>query len=264
MKTLYLGLGRSVAIGLFCASLQGGLALAKDQVQEEFHQSYPLTPNGRLRLDNVNGKVRITAWDRAEVKVDAVKRADQQERLDQVKIEIESAPDQIRIHTRYPESGSRWRLKYESPSVDYEIKVPVQARIDRVHTVNGSLDIEGVQGAVHASTVNGHMHLRGLADETALESVNGTVEAAFDRVEGVKSITLKTVNGKVELALPPNTDAELSAKTVNGNIRTDDDLTVQKNWPVGRELHGKLGKGGTRIKAETVNGSINIRHTETR
>jgi hypothetical protein len=40
---------------------------------EEFHQTYALTPDGRVELDNINGDVHISTWDRSEVKVDAVK-----------------------------------------------------------------------------------------------------------------------------------------------------------------------------------------------
>jgi hypothetical protein len=259
MKATLAMWGRSVAIGLLWAGLQSGVVRAKDQVRGEFHQTYPLTANGQVRLDNVNGKVQITTWDRAEVKVDAFKRAEKQEHLDALKIEIDSKSDRIRIHTHYPDSKSGWRWKNDSASVDYEIKVPAQARLEDVQTVNGSLEIEGVRGAVHASTVNGRLGVKGLAANADLTSVNGTVEAAFDRIEGVKSVALKTVNGKVELTLPANADADVSANTVNGSIHTDHDLTVKKNWPLGSELHGKLGKGGTRIKAETVNGAIQIR-----
>jgi len=259
MKATLATWGRSIAIGLVSAGLQTGVVAAKDRLQEEFHQTYPLTADGELRLDNVNGKVQITAWDRAEIKVDAIKRAETQENLDAVKIEIDSKSDRIRIHTKYPDAKSGWRGKSNSASVDYEIKVPAQARMEDVQCVNGSLEIEGVHGAVHASTVNGRLGVKGLAADADLASVNGTVEAAFDQLEGVKSVALKTVNGKVELTLPANADADVSAHTVNGGIHTDHDLTVKKNWPLGSELRGKLGKGGTRVKAETVNGTIQIR-----
>src|SRR5258708_30954038 len=53
-----------------------------DEVREEFHQTYPLSANGRVTVENLNGSVRIAVWDRNEVKVDAVKRAYRRERLD--------------------------------------------------------------------------------------------------------------------------------------------------------------------------------------
>jgi hypothetical protein len=83
------------------------------------------------------------------------------------------------------------------------------------------------------------------------------VEAVFDKLDG--SVSLKTVNGHVELTLPSNVNADVSGSTVNGGIHGDPGLTVKKNWPVGSELHGTLGKGGTPVKTETVNGGIRVK-----
>ena len=84
----------------------------------------------------------------------------------------------------------------------------------------------------------------------------------FDKLEGVKSVTLKTVNGKAEVELPANADADISAHTLNGGIKTSTGLTVKKNWPVGKDLQGKLGKGGTKVRLETVNGGIQVRQLD--
>src|SRR5208283_2268927 len=51
--------------------------------REEFHKVYPLSAQGHVEIANVNGPVHIAAWDRPEVKVDAVKSAWSQKRLDE-------------------------------------------------------------------------------------------------------------------------------------------------------------------------------------
>ena len=74
-----------------------------DQDQrEEFHQTYPLSPTGRVSLENINGGVQIKVWDRAEVQIDAIKRAYRRERLAEAKIEINANQDNIHIRTKYP------------------------------------------------------------------------------------------------------------------------------------------------------------------
>ena len=253
----------------FAGLLAGGLllsppcpGLAKDQLREEFRQTYSLAADGRLMLDNVNGEIRITTWDRAEVKMEAVKKADSQEHLDAVQIEVESNADRLQIKTRYPNTKpGEPREQNPSASVDYTLTVPRQARLEKVATVNGSVTIDGVRGDVAASTVNGPLTVKGLAGEARLSSVNGTVESSFDKLEGVKSVSLKTVNGKVVLTLPPDADADISVKTIGGSISADDGLAVRKGR-VGQEWNSILGKGGTPIKVKTVNGGIQIRHSE--
>src|ERR1035438_539320 len=70
---------------------------------EEFHQTYALTADGRVELDNINGAVHISTWERNEVKVDAVKYADSKERLEQARIDIDSGNDHLSIRTKYPD-----------------------------------------------------------------------------------------------------------------------------------------------------------------
>ncbi len=65
------------------------------RLTEEFHHTYPLPADGRVELDNLNGDVHITAWDENQVKVDAVKYANTQERLNEMKIEIGSGSDYL-------------------------------------------------------------------------------------------------------------------------------------------------------------------------
>ena len=240
-------------VGGLVLGLQHGGALAKDQLREELHRTYPLAAAGRVELANVNGKIVIATWDRDEVKVDAVKQAKNQADLESVTIEIEAKPEAIRIKSKYPDSK-----RSNSSSVDYTVTVPRAAQLDKISNVNGAVEIDGVRGAVHASTVNGVLKATGLTQNAELSSVNGAVQASFDRVDAVKTISLKTVNGKTTLALPEGADADVTAHTVNGRISTEQPLTVKKRWPLGSDLSGTLGKGGTHIELSTVNGAIAI------
>ncbi|HYW70792.1 MAG TPA: hypothetical protein VE961_07150, partial [Pyrinomonadaceae bacterium] len=128
-----------------------------DELTETFSQTYPLSPTGRVSIANINGDVHINVSDQGFVKVDAVKRAYSRERLSEVNVEVENTADSVQIKTRYPEDrnyngrnhGDSWA------SVEYTLTIPRRARVDGAELVNGSLDINGVQGDVHASLVNG-------------------------------------------------------------------------------------------------------------
>src|ERR1700721_1932974 len=91
--------------GTVCALLVLALAAhASDHrgaLSEEFHQTYALTPDGRVELDNINGAGHISTWDQNEVKVDAVKYADAKDRLDDARIEIDSSKEHLSIRTKY-------------------------------------------------------------------------------------------------------------------------------------------------------------------
>ncbi len=226
----------------------------------EFHQTYPLAANGRVSLENINGAVHVSAWDRNEVKVDAVKRARSKERLDEAQIKVNHDQNYVSIRTEYPERENDWGRHHENPaSVEYTLTVPRGATLDEIELINGGLDIEGVAGEVRASCINGHLTARGLQGRTRLSSVNSRVTAEFERLSQ-SPIDLESVNGAVRLTLPSDASADVQASTVSGSISDEFGIGVVHHKYVGHELHGQLGGGGTRIRLENVNGQIEIRH----
>jgi DUF4097 and DUF4098 domain-containing protein YvlB len=236
-----------------------------DEVREEFHQTYPLSPNGRVSLENINGSVRIAVWDQHEVKVDAVKTAFRRERLDEAKIQINSTGDSVRIRTDYPDRDQTFtsdeRGRYNNPAaVEYSLTIPRQARLDSIELINGSLDIDGTEGDVKASSINGYLKARSLSGDIRLSTINGGLEATLNRLDNAKPVNLSSVNGNITLILPSNANAQVRAGTVHGGINNDFGLPVIHGEYVGHELSGQIGNGGTRIKLGNVNGRITIKH----
>ena len=121
MKSIRFILGLITLAALALTAADSGRAQSsRPEVTEEFHQTYPLSASGRVSLSNINGSVHITAWDRNEVKVDAIKRARTPERLREAEIKVDANANAVEIETEYPEY--RWRdgERHEDPaSVEY-------------------------------------------------------------------------------------------------------------------------------------------------
>ena len=157
-------------------------ASASAQVTEEFHRTVPLSSNGRVSLDNVNGNVTITGWERNEVQIDAVKKAGNQQKLDEARIEVEASSDSVHIRTRYPEGHNN----NNPATVTYELHVPRVARLDGINLVNGSLNVSQVSGDIKASLVNGKTTVRDLTGRAEISSVNGTINAYYKSLDNVQ------------------------------------------------------------------------------
>ena len=217
-----------------------------------------------MSIQNINGDVHIAVWDQNEVKVDAVKRAYQRERLDEAKIVVENTADSVRIKTEYPERNQTFTdqgpRRYNNPAtVDYTLTIPRKARLDSAELVNGTLEIDGAEGDVKAASVNGQLKARGLVGEVKLSTVNGSVEATMTRLDDSKAVTLNSVNGNIVLIIPANAGALIKASTVHGGITNDFGLTVNDGQYVGHDLSGQIGSGGPRIRLNNVNGSIAVK-----
>jgi DUF4097 and DUF4098 domain-containing protein YvlB len=235
--------------------------------REEFHQTYPLAANGRVSVENLNGAVQIRVWDQDAVQLDAVKRANKRERLAEAKIDVYSTAESIRIKTVYPDYDQTFtddeKGRDSNPAtVDYTLTVPRKSRLESIELVNGSLDLEGTEAAVKASSVNGRVVARGLMGETKLSTVNGNLEATFKQLSETTPVSLGSVNGNVVVIIPSDSNATIRASTVHGAISNDFGVDVQDGEYVGHELYGQLGTGGPRIKLGNVNGGISIRHAQ--
>ena len=230
---------------------------------ERFEQTYPLSANGRVSVSNVNGSITIDTWDRNEVKLEAVKTADDKDRLADVEIKIDAQKDSLIIETNYDnwkrEGGNRGWRNYGKLSVEYRLTVPKNAVLNEIETVNGSINITNSNNLTKASAVNGQVIATNLRGTANLSTVNGTVEASFDQLQSSSRISLDTVNGTVNLTIPSDANATVRADTVNGSINNDFGLPVRKGQYVGRDLYGKIGSGEVQIRLNSVNGGLNVK-----
>jgi DUF4097 and DUF4098 domain-containing protein YvlB len=104
------------------------------------------------------------------------------------------------------------------------------------------------------------MQVEGAAGDMKLSTVNGRIAVVLVSLGHGQSVSFDSVNGKIEVTLPANADAKVSASTVNGGMTSKfPALVVQKEFPVSKKLKGTLGNGSASVKASTVNGGISFR-----
>lgn len=220
------------------------------EVREEFHKTVAMDADGSLSLKNVNGNIKVSAWERNEVQIDAVKTASSQEKLREARIEVAGSGHSVDVQTKYPEHSNN------GATVEYTIHVPRHARLLPVETVNGDVKVDGPRGRIKAKTVNGKVEVWNAADELEIESVNGEVKASLNST-GKSRVKMNVVNGGVALQLPASVNAHVKASTMNGDIHSDLPLHVEKSkYAPGASVDSNLGSGGETIELESVNGNI--------
>jgi len=217
----------------------------------DFRAIYSLNPTGRVNLQNVYGDVEITAWDRDEVLVQATKHSTDPRRLNDAQIVVDSSSELVSIHTAYVGADA------EHPaSVEYHIMVPRHANLENVRLTNGVLSISGVAGPVKASSINGNIKADKLEGQAELSTVNGRLDADFQKLNNCHPISLKTVNGPIRLVLPAGVGASVTALNRSGGIDSD----FGRSWksPLGYRLDASVNGGGVAIKLQNTNGGITV------
>jgi uncharacterized caspase-like protein len=219
----------------------GGSLAAGGELREEFHESYPLSLGGRVSVSNSLGEVRIRAWDRPEVRVDAVKRAYRPERLAEAQIEVSAGTNSITIRTLYPGGAAMFQTGNPDSSaiVDYTLTVPRAT-------------------AVEASSQSGGVTALGLSGYVKISSMSGDVEATFDQVTSQGRIELKTMSGSVSVTLPSDASADVSASSMSGRVRSDFQLAANQAEDDDK-MSTRIGGGGPSINLSSMSGDIHIR-----
>jgi putative adhesin len=224
-----------------------------------------------LYVRNLNGSIRVerATGDRAEVT--AVKRWRR------------GNPEDVRIETKRlggddgdviicafwsdnatcDEDGYRshgdnnnWRNHDNDTSVEFTVKLPAGVRLG-VSTVNGGVDVSGATSEVKASTVNGRVSAQSSGGPVNASTVNGDIDVRM-RDLGTGDLEYSTVNGSIEIEVPANLDADVDMRTVNGSLSADFPITLQGRVNP-RRIRATIGKGGRRLRLETVNGSVELR-----
>ncbi len=233
--------------GLFCISLR---CSAADQL---FKQTYPLPPGGSFLLENVNGSVHVDGWERDEVEVSAVKTAQSdQHDLELVKIEVDSKPGQVAVHTCYPKGQG------VEVAVEYHVHVPYRVLLGNVETVNGSVTVRGVDGSGELRSVNGNVEVTDSTGRFSEKTTNGNVRLELRQLSDGGPMNLETVNGSVVLGLPSTARANLKVLSMNGDVYSELPVTSRPGSPGARAFQAKLGTGGGQISVRTINGGIHL------
>jgi DUF4097 and DUF4098 domain-containing protein YvlB len=158
--------------------------------------------------------------------------------------------------------------------VDLEIQVPSKTNLN-LKTINGGgIVVENVEGEIEVTNLNGAVTLNNVAGSVVAHSMNGRVIASLRQVAEKKPMAFTSMNGNIDVTLPPSVKANLKMRTNNGGVYSDFDISPSNSPPTiedsrnrgGRyrvrldnSMVGTINSGGPDFDLRTFNGNIYIR-----
>ena len=246
-------------LGLFCLSVIGFDSceqLAKPQVSEATVQTHPLSAGAKVKIESSCGAIVVSGWDREECRVEAVKRAGDSRELALITLEADATGDRVSVRaTSPPGVGSN---SNRGPRVDIRVWVPRDAELEHVVSGRGDVAITDTDGDVVATSVNGSVLVERATGNLRLRCVNGRTVARLIALTPGRHVDLETVNGSTSVSLPVDASVDVSAQVTNGSVMSDLGLPIEPDFPAGRKMEGRLGRGGATVSARTANGSVSI------
>src|SRR4051794_32910953 len=127
-----------------------------------------LDRGGTVDLSLISGRIRVTGWDRPDVKISAS--------IESGSLEFEANSSRVSLGVE-DNDDSRGHRNHNVGEARYDVSVPRGARLI-LEAVSGDVTATGSQGEIEATSVSGNVNVTNGVREVSVESVSGSVHAS--------------------------------------------------------------------------------------
>src|ERR1700722_16678290 len=160
----------------------------KYEKSKTYSKSYPIDGNDRIKLTNQYGKIQVNTWDRHEVKVDVVIKAQAEDEgaaqklLDGVHITDGKDGDDVSFRTEIERIGGGFRFwdfgnnKKHKVEIDYTVYMPARTDLS-VEDSYGGIELPDLSGKVKISLSYGSVSAQNLSNP------NNEIEGSYGNMK---------------------------------------------------------------------------------
>jgi hypothetical protein len=235
----------------------------KIEKKKNYSKSYNVGSSDKVSFDNRFGELKITTWDKNEVKVDVIMtgKANTDERaqeiLNSIRIEDGKSGSGVFFKTHIENQNKKYskeekeKYRNEGFSIDYTVympsKNPLSAKNEFGKTIipdySGEIEVESKFGRLTAGDLSNVKRVRVEFGESTIESINnGKLNIHFSgksvvgKLSGSVDVTLEH-SGGVKLVLENNVK-EITIKNNFSNLYLD----VNKNFSGNFDINTNFGE----------------------
>jgi hypothetical protein len=191
-------------------------------LQELSEKVYSVGPDANISIHNQDGAILVYGSNLNEMRVQLLKKAYSQKRLNQIAIDVSTKPNAVSVTAKVP-SGRKWAFSDHSGTVDCTIVVPATARISALDLNAGEILLDSMRSPeVHARLRDGRIFARNCFTNLDLTMNRGTLTLAYDWWEEEKfSARMNIGQGNAWVFLPTEARFHLLARVARGKIAND-------------------------------------------
>lgn len=222
----------SLFLSLLVLGLLAPTAPATAQAQR-ISDTVALDPDGSVSIDNHEGSITVTTWDRDAVQYEVEIDADEgSEQLRNTEIEVDHSSRSLRLATTHRDRGDdgswfSWNNGGNIPDVHYTIQMPRTARLT-IDDHESEIEVTGLQADLLIDTHEGPIRITDQQGDVLIDShesemdlANVTGALTIDTHEG--DLTVDNLRGALEIdAHDGSADVTFAALTDDIEIDTHD------------------------------------------
>ena len=223
---------------------------------DETRKTFDLKPGAHIEIQGINGRVDIQTSDTKTAEVFVRRTADSPTSLRRRDMIIEQASDGILVRSRQNHVGLWEHLFGKDPKEEVTIKAPRQIALS-LRGVNGRVSSTDIDGSLEVRGVNGRVELGQVTESAEVSGINGSISLGLNKLSE-RGAHISGVNGGIELKIANGLNAELTARGMNGNVRSEiPEITVDKDQ-FGGHYSARIGNGGAPIEISGINGNVRL------
>ena len=146
---------------------------------------------------------------------------------------------------------------------EYKIRVPENLSIELSSGCERSNDvtISGMKNEIDIKTCH-NIELKDVTGPLVLSTISGDISITYSSINMVKSSSVNSISGDIDITLPSKTATDLELRTVTGTFYSDFDFSEsQKNLKRigGNTMNYSLNGGGFKFTIGSVSGNVYLR-----
>jgi hypothetical protein len=205
-----------------------------------FERTYTPKREAHLTISNVNGRIRVTSWEKKTVSVRADAAAS-------VSIEDRTVGDDITVSVK---------RNFRLGRADFEVSLPARSSLS-LRNVIGNIEVQGVTGHISVNSIDSDVRLlRVNSPAIDVKVTSGDIYFDGELREG-GSYSFQSMRGDLDVTLPGSTPFNLNARALSENINLGGFLSSLTGASRGTKgVSGSYLNGSSRLTLTTYDGRI--------
>ncbi len=219
-------------------------------LSREFHKVLTQEPGGTVDLENWNGDITISGWEKSEVDITAREVWNQPQKRG-IRF-LRNRPSSARhpggsIRGQDQDLDGTARRRKDNIGLNYNLFVPHSINLKTITNRRGNVRISDLYGTVVLNLDEGEANLENYSGSLDASVTRGSVEAEILDLRAEDEVKITVREGDITLYLQPGAGARIEATVPNGTLDSDFDLKADQ---------------GARVTLTALNGNIRIKKAD--